>query len=317
VGSAERAAGRLVIAEVVEPGPLTSVQDPFGRTGWRHLGVPVGGAADARSARLANRLVGNPEAGALFEVTLGGFAIRTDGAVWVAVTGGLLPSVGSMDLPANEAWLLRPGTILRLEPGDGARGYVALAGGLAVEPVLGSASTDLRTGFGGHGGRSLRAGDRLTVGGGDARPARWIGAAETGPMRIVRGPHPGAFESLVGGWTVGTEADRTGVRLNGPRLPGGEVASMGLPLGAIQVPPDGRPIVMLADRPVTGGYRVPACVIRADIGRVAQLRTGDAVRFVAVSVEDAVEATGASERTLDALEHLDPDDDIGWAGAHG
>jgi biotin-dependent carboxylase-like uncharacterized protein len=316
VGSAERAAGRLVIVEVVEPGPLTSVQEPFGRSGWRHLGVPVGGAADARNARLANRLVGNPEAAPLLEVTLGGFAIRTDGVAWVAVTGGLLPKVGTMDPPVNEAWLLRPSTILRLEPGDGARGYVALAGGLAVEPVLGSASTDLRTGFGGHGGRSLRAGDRLMVADGDARPARWVGVAEAGPIRIVRGPHPEAFESLVGEWTVGTEADRTGVRLDGPRLPGGEVASMGLPLGAIQVPPDGRPIVMLADRPVTGGYRVPACVVRADIGRVAQLRTGDAVRFLAVSIEDAVEATAASERTLDALEHPDAADDTGWAGAH-
>jgi biotin-dependent carboxylase-like uncharacterized protein len=266
---------------------------------------------------LANRLVGNSEAAALFEVTLGGFALRADGAVWVAVTGGLSPRAGSVEPPANEAWLLRPGTILRLEPGDGARGYVSLAGGLAVKPVLGSASTDVRTGFGGHGGRSLRAGDRLTIVGGEARPARWIGAAETGPIRIVGGPHPDAFESLVGEWTVGTEADRTGVRLDGPRLPGGEVPSMGLPLGAIQVPPDGRPIVMLADRPVTGGYRVPACVIGADIGRVAQLRTGDTLRFVAVSIEDAVEAAAASERMLDALEHLDPDDDIGWAGAHG
>ena len=109
------------------------------------------------------------------------------------------------------------------------------------------------------------------------RPARWTGTAATGPIRIVAGPHSETIEALEAPWTVAVEADRTGVRLDGRRLEGGEVPSMGLPLGAIQVPPDGRPIIMLADRPVTGGYRVPACVIRADIGRVAQLPTGDAL----------------------------------------
>ena len=113
------------------------------------------------------------------------------------------------------------------------------------------------------------------------------------------------------------EADRTGVRLDGLRLEGGEVPSMGLALGAIQVPPDGRPIVMLADRPVTGGYRVPACVIRADIGRIAQLRTGDSLTFESVTVDEAVEALRGAEVELAKLESLEAgDEELGWAGSH-
>lgn len=305
--------------EILEPGPLASVQDPFGRPGWRHVGVPVGGAADAWSARLANRLVGNPDDAALLEITLGGALIGTDGAAWVALTGGLRATSTGIELPRHEAWRLRPGATVRIDAGDGARGYLAVGGGLVVERVLGSASTDLRTGFGGLEGRALRAGDRLEVGPTTGSPARWRGTPLTGPIRIVPGPHPDALTELEAEWTVAVEADRTGVRLDGPRLEGGEVPSMGLPIGAIQVPPDGRPIVMFADRPVTGGYRVPACVIRADIGRVAQLRTGDALRFASVTAEEAVEALRQAEAELAKIEPLEAmdDDEPGWAGSHG
>jgi biotin-dependent carboxylase-like uncharacterized protein len=303
--------------DVLEAGPLTSVQDPAGRPGWRHVGVPVGGAADAWSARLANRLVGNPDTAALLEATLGGLVVAVGRPTWVAVTGGLVAKAGGVRVAPNAATRLRPGAALRLDPGAGARGYLAVAGGLLVEPVLGSPSTDLRTGFGGIDGRALRAGDRVEVGAGAAHPARWTGEAASGPIRMVLGPHPEGLEQLVDEWTVSVEADRTGVRLDGPHLDGGEVPSMGLPLGAIQLPPDGRPIVMLADRPVTGGYRVPACVIAADVGRVAQLRTGERIRFASVTSAEAVEALRASERALDAVEPLDAEnEDSGWAGAH-
>ena len=133
------------------------------------------------------------------------------------------------------------------------------------------------------------------------------------------GPHSDALPPLLDReWTVGPEADRTGVRLDGPELAGSESASMGLPLGAIQVPPDGRPIVMLVDRPVTGGYLVPACVIGADIGRVAQLRTGDALRFARVSMEEARAAWRTSEEALQSLEPVATDNEewLGWSGAH-
>ena len=236
----------------------------------------------------------------------------------MALTGGLRASTGGIDLPGHEAWRLRPGATVRIHAGDGARGYLAVAGGLTVERVLGSPSTDLRTGFGGFDGRAFRAGDRLEVGPMAGRPARWTGSATTGPIRIVPGPHPDSFARLEANWTVAVEADRTGVRLDGPRLEGGEVPSMGLPLGAIQVPPDGRPIVMLADRPVTGGYLVPACVIRADVGRVAQLRTGDTVRFASVLPEEARAALRREEQQLAAIEPLEAteDDEVGWAGSH-
>lgn len=302
--------------EIIEPGPLASVQDPVGRRAWRRSGVPVGGAADAWSARLANRLVGNSEAAALIEVTLGGAALRLDDAAIVAVTGGLAASLGTRPLADAVAARVPAGTVLRLEPGDGARGYLAVNGGIAVEPVLGSASTDLRSGFGGHEGRALRAGDRLAVGRLIGAPAAWTGTRRpTGHIRIVAGPHPASLDVLLNGtWSVGIEADRAGVRLDGSSLAaGGETPSMGLPLGAIQIPPDGRAIVMLVDRPVTGGYPVPACVIGADVGRVAQLRPGDPVRFASVSLEEARDAWRDAEAAL-AVEPID--DGLGWIGSH-
>jgi 5-oxoprolinase (ATP-hydrolysing) subunit C len=306
-----------VTLEIVEPGPLASVQDAVGRDSWRQLGVPVGGAADAWSARLANRLVGNPDEAAVVELTLGGATVVTDSPAWMALTGGLRASAGGIDLPRHEAWRARHGTPIRIEIADGARGYLAIAGGVVVEPVLGSASTDMRTGFGGLDGRALRVGDRLAIGSAAGAASRWTGTLASGPIRVVPGPHAEGFEALAAEWTVAVEADRSGVRLDGARLDGGEVPSMGLTLGAIQVPPDGRPIVMLADRPVTGGYRVPACVIRADIGRVAQLRTGDTVRFASVSPEEALEAFRQAEQQLASLEPLAMDDDEpAWAGSH-
>jgi biotin-dependent carboxylase-like uncharacterized protein len=308
-----------VTIRVLEPGPLASVQDPSGRPAWRHLGVPVGGTADPWSARLANRLVGNPDRAPVIEITLGGAHLATDASAWMALTGGLGASAGGIELPAQESWRLRPGATLRIHPAEGARGYLAVSGGLVVADVLGSASTNLRTGFGGLDGRALRAGDELEVGPIVGPPARWIGARArtTGPIRIVPGPHAESLDSLLTEWTVGVEADRAGVRLDGPHLEGGEVPSMGLPLGAIQLPPDGRPIVMLADRPVTGGYRVPASVIRADIGRVAQLRTGDVLALAVVTPGEAVDAMRLAEAELDRLEPLEVvDDELGWAGSH-
>jgi biotin-dependent carboxylase-like uncharacterized protein len=306
------------VIEVLEPGPLASVQEPFGRRGWRRYGVPAGGAADPWSARLANLLAGNPEGAALIEVTLGGAAFRLDHSAVVAVTGGLEATVGGMLMSRKAAMRVPAGATVRLDPGDGARGYLAIGGGVVAVPVLGSAATDLRSGFGGHDGRALRAGDRLAIGDRRARPGTWTGHRMAGPIRVAEGPQPAVLEELVAGaWTVGVEADRTGVRLDGAPLGGGgEVPSMGLPLGAIQVPPGGIPIVMLADRPVTGGYTAPACVIGADVGRVAQLRTGDPVTFALVTREDALRAWEEASRALSAVEPIGPDDHPGWAGSH-
>ena len=310
--------------EVVEPGALTSVQDPAGRPAWRHLGVPAGGAADAWSARLANRLVGNPDGAAVLELTLIGPTLRPHEPGVMALVGRLEATVDGLPLPADTGRSVRAGSLIRIGSGDDARGYLAVAGGLAVEPVLGSASTDLRTGFGGVDGRALRAGDVLSIGpASGAPPVRWVGTRSTGPIRLVAGPHADRFDPDAltrGAWRVGVLADRAGARLDGvaiPTDPDAEVPSMGLPAGAVQVPPDGLPIVTLADRPVTGGYPVPAVVIGADVGRVARLRTGDELRFALVSLAEAKAARQAAQESLNALEPIDPaDDELRWAGSH-
>ena len=308
--------------EVVEPGALTSVQTADGRPGWRHLGVPVAGAADGWSARLANRLVGNPDGAPVLEITLLGPTLRFTAAASIAMAG--TPFEATIDgvmVPAHSGRLVRAGSTLRIGAGDGARAYLAVGGGIVSEEVLGSMATDLRTGFGGHEGRALRAGDRLETGEPGGALSRWIGTRPSGPIRIVDGPHADAsvVAALVDAtWTASTAADRAGVRLDGVALAMSvtEVAPIGLPLGAIQVPPDGRPIVMLADRPVTGGYPVPACVIRADVSRIAQLRPGDGARFASVSIDEAREANRRAELALDALEELPSrDPELGWTGA--
>lgn len=315
--------------EIVDPGPLTSVQTPLGRPGWQHLGVPVGGAADPWSARLANRLVGNADEAPLLEAIISGPTIRFETPTLVALTGAAWnATLDGLPLPPNQSRAGRRGSLLRVGSGDGLRGYVAIHG-LHVEPVLGSASTDLRSGFGGYDGRALRAGDRLTVDGAadGRRPLRWSGSTVPPPeTRVMLGPHASdaAAAQLTGAtWVVSDQADRTGVRLDGPAPPPGameaEVPSMGLPLGAIQVPPDGRPIVMLADRPVTGGYPVPLCVIRADIGRVAEMRPGTELRFRLVTEGAAIDALRHMEAALERLEpfSLTGDDETAWAGSLG
>ncbi|HEX2767035.1 MAG TPA: biotin-dependent carboxyltransferase family protein [Candidatus Limnocylindria bacterium] len=309
--------------EVVDPGPLASVQDVLGRRDARRHGVPFGGAADPWSARLANRLVGNPEGAALIEVVAGDARFVLEADAIVAVTGGLVATIDGVPLPPSTGRRLAAGAQLRLGSGVGLRGYLAVSGGIDVEPVLGSRATDLRTGFGGHDGRALRAGDRLRIGAaGAANAGRWLGAWPARPIRITNGPQadPDLLRALTATtWTVAPAVDRTGVRLAGGSAPGGgEVPSQGLLPGAIQVPPDGAPILMLADCPVTGGYRVPACVIGADIGSVAQLRPGDPVELVEVRDD---EARGAWLRIESSLAEVEPlgaagDDGPGWAGAH-
>jgi biotin-dependent carboxylase-like uncharacterized protein len=314
-----------VTIEVLEAGALTSVQDAIGRHAWRHLGIPAGGAADPWSARRANRLVGNADEDAVLEITLVGPVLRFETSAAVALAGSLEASLDGLPLAADSGRAVRAGSVLRIGTGDDARGYLAVAGGVAVEAVLGSRSTDLRTGFGGFAGRALRVGDRLPLGPA-ARPRtlQWNGTHEEGPIRVVPGPHADWFgpEALAGpAWRVSALADRTGARLDGQPLVAGdatEVPSVGLPVGAIQVPPDGLPIVALADRPVTGGYPVPAVVIGADIGRVARLRTGDELRFASVSLEEARDALRRAVDELADLTPLDPasGDELGWAGSH-
>lgn len=311
--------------EIVDPGALTSVQDTRGRREWRRYGVPLGGAADPWSARLANRLVTNTDEAAVLEVVGDGAVIRIGAPAIVAVTGGLTATVDGIQMPPDSARRVAPGSRIRFGPGSGLRAYLAVGGGLDVEPVLGSRATDLRTGFGGMDGRALAAGDVIGIGGPSAtgQAHRWLGARPNGPLRIAAGPAAtrATLRALTEPtWMVGAAVDRTGVRFDGaPLADGGEVPSQGLLPGAIQLPPDGLPILMLADCPVTGGYRVPACVIGADIGRIAQLRPGDRVELVEVSSAEARDAGRRWESELSDTEGLDAwaADEPGWAGSHG
>jgi biotin-dependent carboxylase-like uncharacterized protein len=280
--------------EIVRPGPLATVQD-LGRPGHAALGVGTSGAADRRSLRLANRLVGNPEGAAGIEITFGGFHARVHDFARVALAGA--PGdvrAGGRPAALHEALYLRPGDELRLgAPEAGLRTYLAVAGGIDAAPVLGSRSTDTLAGLG---PARLQAGDRLQVGphrgdapGVDAVP---VAAPASDPvLRILPGPRADWFgaaarAALLGEpWEATSDADRVGIRLDGPRLErtsgaeGRELPSEGMVEGALQVPPEGRPVLFLADHPVTGGYPVIAIVAEADVPAAAQLRPGSRVRF--------------------------------------
>jgi KipI family sensor histidine kinase inhibitor len=300
---AQAAAGRPArltaerMIEVIQPGPLTTVQD-LGRAGLAHLGVPRGGAADAASLRRANLLTGNPPDAAGLEVTLGRLTVRFETDAVVAVTGALVPltlTSGHAPVPAHEAAFAVPaGAVLRLgSPTAGLRSYLAVDGGIDVMPELGSRSADPRSGLG---PEPLRPGDRLPVGRPrslqEKPPAERQRTLTPGPaeLRAIAGPRDDWFSAAAratlgtASYQVSPSSDRTGLRLNGPplqRAPGrdGELPSEGVAAGSLQVTHDGQPILLLADHPTTGGYPVIAVVVSADLGLAAQLRPGQQVRF--------------------------------------
>ena len=290
--------------EILRAGPFTTVQD-LGRPGWGWIGVPRGGAADAPSLRLANRLVGNREGAAGLEVTLAGPQISFAADAWVALAGSrFVASVGHDPVPHATALRIRAGQTLSIgRTAEGARAVLAVRGGVEVPPVLGSRSTFVAGGFGGVDGRPLRRGDHLSIGAIDAN-ARARAAREDllpayeaeGAWRVILGPQSDAFgdaarETLLGAtYRVSTLADRTGLRLEGPRIVhsgGADLLPEGIAHGGIQVPADGQPIVLGCDHPTTGGYAKIATVIAADLWRIGQAKPGDRVRFVAVDVSEA------------------------------
>jgi biotin-dependent carboxylase-like uncharacterized protein len=280
------------VIELLEPGALTTIQD-LGRPGYASLGVPHSGAADVPAFLLANRLVGNADNAAALEVTLGGLAVRLVDAATLALTGAPCPTSGDgRAVPVLAPVSLPSGTVLRLGlPAVGLRTYVAVRGGIAVDPTLGSRSTDVLSGLG---PRALAAGDLLPIGQEEIAEIT-VDVAPVDPVprgtsvRILPGPRvdwfgPDTLSVLCSGaYVVAPASDRVGVRLTGPgleRVRQEELPSEGLVTGAVQIPPDGQPVVFLADHPVTGGYPVPAVVVAADLPVVAQARPGDALRFV-------------------------------------
>jgi biotin-dependent carboxylase-like uncharacterized protein len=274
--------------EIREVGASVLVQDR-GRPGWAHLGVPRSGALDPPASELANRLVGNAPDAACLEVLLGGLVLSTDEACWVAATGApCTVEVDGRPREFSEPVRLHAGGELRLgRPTTGLRTYVAVAGGIDVEPVLGSRSTDT---LGGVGPAPVAAGDRVPVGSRMLSPA----GVDTprppapGPLHVIAGPRADRVDGDAvdllcrSAYAVSPRSDRIGMRLDGDALPlvdGGELPSEGMVLGAVQVPPDGRPVVFLADHPTTGGYPVVAVVDEGDLWQCAQLRPGEPVRF--------------------------------------
>jgi len=279
------------VIAVLRAGRGATVQD-LGRPGFAHLGIGRSGAADRGSLRLANRLVGNTEGAAGLEVTLGGLAVRFDAAATVALAGAPCPvRLGGRGAALHAPLAARTGDVLELgAPPRGVRTYLAVRGGIAVAPVLGSRSTDV---LGGIGPEPVRAGDVLPVGrGAPSWPV--VDVAPVAPLpdrfalRAAPGPRadwfaPDALDRLrAGPWHVTPAADRIAIRLAGPPLPRtrpGELPPEGMVAGAVQVPPDGRPVVLLVDHPVTGGYPVLAVVAAADLDLAAQCRPGDPVTF--------------------------------------
>lgn len=287
---------------VVSAGLLTTVQD-LGRFGWAHYGISASGAADAFALRAGNLLVGNAENAAGVEMTLMGAAFEFQADAVVALTG----SDFGAGLPLWSPVEVKAGQTLRCGPSQsGARCYLCVRGGIGVPKVMGSASTHVITGVG---GRALRAGDLLPIGSEAIRrpraAAKSVPPLGDGSLRVTGGPQSESFsdELYRGTYTVSEESNRMGLRLRGPVVPSaaGHMLTEGAPLGAVQVPPDGQPIILFVEHQTTGGYPKPANVISADFRRLGQLRPRGQVSFERVTIDQALRLLQQQEQWLYGL----------------
>lgn len=289
------------------PGFLTSVQDG-GRYGLQQYGVTAAGAADQRSYAYANLLVGNANGEAALEATMLGPTLRFTQDTVFALTGADMDAkLNGRSIPRYQALKAKADSTLVLGYAKaGCRAYIAFAGGIDVPLVMGSRSTFLRGKFGGLEGRKLEKDDRLELGKSSLpenslcrrhiRPDNF--PSDTIELRVIRGPQDAMFSAdgmqtfLTGTYTVTNECDRMGVRLDGPQIgyaPGcnGNINSDGIAFGSIQVPPNGKPIIMMAERQTTGGYTKIAAVATADLPLLAQAKPGMKIRFAEIAVEQA------------------------------
>ena len=309
---------------VIKPGMLTTIQD-LGRWGFQSRGVPVAGPMDVWSHRLANALAGNTPDAATLEVTLLGPELEFDDARAIAIAGAEFDvTVDGLSAPWRARFTVSAGSRLRFGRRlRGARAYIAIAGGIDVALVLGSRATHLASAMGGMNGRRIESGDRLPLG--DPMPARRSPSASalspTAPLaeghariRVLPGPQTEHFtdEALrilqSAPYTIGLTSDRMGFRLEGAPLAyarGTDIISDATPIGALQVPSSGLPILLMADRQTTGGYPTIATVITADVGVAGQLGPGDAISFVVCSASEAMAALIAGERVLMAVERAE------------
>ena len=299
---------------VLRPGLLTTVQD-LGRWGHQDAGVPVAGPMDVYSHRLANRLVGNVDGAAALEVTLVGPELQARGEVVCAVTGAVFDLLAA-DRPVECGQVFRVPAGGRLRFGRrvaGTRATIAVRGGIDVPAILGSRATSIVSRMGPFGGRPVASGDVLPVGtqtttGGAAAAGRGLSLPSGGArLRAIPGPHasrftPEAVERFFSGrFRVTPQSNRMGYRLEGPELshgPDADILSDATPLGSVQVPKAGQPILLMADRQTTGGYPKIATVIAADISTAAQLAPGDWIQFAPCTRAEAVDALSRLERRL-------------------
>lgn len=311
-----------------KPGVLASVQD-LGRHGHRQLGICPGGALDVLALTLANRLVGNADGAAGLELTMGGCELQFETDTRIALAGDDFQA--TLDgVPLWPCWSVpvAAGQTLRLAganaPGvkkAGVRSWLAVAGGIEVPAVLGSRSTDLKAGFGGHEGRALRKGDRLPTGASrlDAAQRQHRAFGVRGPdwgpgeddgaisLRVLPGPEFELFtlaarEQLWGErWRITPQSNRMGSRLEGAELKrkrSGDMLSSGVIPGTIQVPPSGQPIILMGDSQTTGGYPRIGVVIRADLWKLAQAPLNGRLRLVQVDQPQALDAWAGQQRYL-------------------
>ncbi len=306
--------------KIIRAGMSTTLQDA-GRTGWRQYGISCGGVLDRPAMETANLLVGNEPTRAVLEITLGQFCAEFCRDGWIALTGA---GCGA-ELNGKPVWTgwrtaVRKGQRLTLKmPQRGMRSYLAIGGGFAVSAVLGSCSTDVKGGFGGFNGQRINDGDMLPL----AEPTRdFVDPAGVRQLlfgnrvRAMTGPeyHEFSPESREffwrTSWQLNPQSNRMGYRLQGralTRLATREMLSHGLLPGVIQVPPNGQPIVLMADAQTTGGYPRIACVIEADLYHLAQIRLGEPIHFVHCTLEEALLAKREQRRVLEhmawGLEH--------------
>ncbi len=307
---------------ILEPGFAATLQD-CGRPGYQRFGVPVSGALDPVSLAAANILTGNSPCAAAIEILGAGLTLEVEAnSVTLALAGAaagiaLRGEKAQMRIAALRSFEARRGDIVRIAaPKGGAVSYLAVEGGFDIAPSLGSRSTYRRASLGGYHGRALAQGDRLPLRlASSARMAVCLDLDLRAPdvLRVMRGPNleyfsPRSFETLSGSaYFVSPASDRMGLRLQGPRLErviGRELPSQGTTAGGLQVPADGQPILLLADRQTTGGYPSIATVIGADLAAAGRFSSGMSVRFTEVSREEALRLRLAQQAWLASLPGL-------------
>lgn len=305
----------MMALRLLRCGPWVSVQD-LGRPGYQRYGISGSGAMDPVSLMIANRLAGNPPGEAGFEIGRPGLTLAPEGAPsTVAVVGpSLRVWLDDAEVTGNRGYHLSPGQKLKIDLGsNGVFAYLAVSGGLDLPPVFGSRSFHARSGIGGTGDGMLGDGALIPVSGRAAPELALRDPLPSGtePIAMLPGPQiehidPQSWENfLESGWKIGARSDRMGVRLEGPTLKhsakGYNIVSDGIALGSVQLPGDGHPIVLAADRQTTGGYPKFAVIARADMFRFTQLPPGASVRFRSCTSDDAIRSLRELDRRLDAL----------------